>query len=132
MNIDKLLFFDIECATLTDNYQKDIPEPLKKKWSVIANSFRKRYPDEMQDKSDEEIYYLKGMLYPEFGRVVCVSFGYEDSGECGEFWVLTDRQSGCSCESVFDSNLQLCTFGRDSCHWGCDPIRLYRCEGRSA
>lgn len=81
MNIEKLLFFDIECATLTDNYEKDIPEPLKKKWSIIANSFRKRYPDEMENKSDEEIYYLKGMLYPEFGRVVCVSFGYEDSGE---------------------------------------------------
>lgn len=87
MNIDKLLFFDIECATSTDNYQKDIPEQLKKKWKLIANNFRKRYPEELTDKTDEEIFYLKGMLYPEFGRVVCVSFGYEDSN--GQFKKLS-------------------------------------------
>jgi DNA polymerase elongation subunit (family B) len=80
--LDKMLFIDIETA----GGYKDL-ETLKKENPTLATIFSRYqywFKDRFSDieNSDEETVYLKkSALIPEFGRIVCVSFGLMKDSE---------------------------------------------------
>lgn len=67
INIEKVLFLDIETVPLSASFQ-DLPEESKTFWEKKANQIRK------EGVSIEEIYERAG-IYAEFGKIVCISFG---------------------------------------------------------
>jgi DNA polymerase elongation subunit (family B) len=68
-----ILYLDIETAT---GYKSlfDAPLPLAVAWEHVATS---RYKEELSDTVSIDTLYKKyAALYPEFGRIVCISMGY--------------------------------------------------------
>lgn len=81
-DIKKILYFDVETAGGYRTYEDmDLENPrLSKLWEKRAKYFRGNSPG-MEGLTDSEIYLQKAGLEPEFGRVVCVSFGvWADDG----------------------------------------------------
>lgn len=74
--IKNILYFDVETSGGFRNYEElVIQNPrLAKLWERRAKYFRSNTSG-MEDLTDSEIYSQKAGLEPEFGRVVCVSFG---------------------------------------------------------
>lgn len=80
--INKILYFDVETAGYYKNcldFNSDNPR-LYNLWKKRAKYFRENASG-MSDLSDDEIYLQKAGLEPEFGRVLCVSFGVWDEAE---------------------------------------------------
>jgi hypothetical protein len=77
IQIEKMLFFDIETAGTVENYE-ELSTKMQELWSaraeILRNQLSSKYPDN-KDKTDEELFKMKAALHAEFGRVVCVSFG---------------------------------------------------------
>jgi DNA polymerase elongation subunit (family B) len=75
-DINKILYFDVETAGGYRTHEDLVLENprLAKLWERRAKYFRSNTPG-MEDLADAEIYSQKAGLEPEFGRVVCVSFG---------------------------------------------------------
>lgn len=77
IQIEKMLFFDIETAGTVENYE-ELSTKMQELWSaraeILRNQLSSKYPDN-KDKTDEELFKMKSALHAEFGRVVCVSFG---------------------------------------------------------
>lgn len=61
-------FFDIETVTQEENYVL-LDEGMQAEWRKIADH-------KYSDLSYEESYFKYGPLYPEFGRIVCISLGH--------------------------------------------------------
>lgn len=81
--IKNLLYFDVETAGAYKSYEDlEANNPrLCDLWKKRAKYFKTNIP-EMSDLLDSEIYLQKAGLEPEFGRVVCVSFGaWTEQGE---------------------------------------------------
>ena len=80
-DIKNILYFDVETAGGYRTYEDLVSENprLAKLWERRAKYFRSNTPG-MEDLSDSEIYSQKSGLEPEFGRVVCVSFGVWEEG----------------------------------------------------
>lgn len=80
-DIKNILYFDVETAGGYRTYEDLASENprLAKLWERRAKYFRSNTPG-MEDLSDSEIYSQKSGLEPEFGRVVCVSFGVWEEG----------------------------------------------------
>jgi DNA polymerase elongation subunit (family B) len=81
-DIKKILYFDVETAGRYRTHEDMVLENLRlaKLWEKRAKYFRGNSPG-MEDLTDAEIYSQKAGLEPEFGRVVCVSFGvWDESG----------------------------------------------------
>ena len=78
-DIKNILYFDVETAGGYKSYEDlALSNPrLAKLWEKRAKYFRNNTPG-MEDLTDSEIYLQKSGLEPEFGRVVCVSFGVWD------------------------------------------------------
>jgi 3'-5' exonuclease len=76
--IKSLLFFDIE----TVGYWKTFAEVslhnprLAELWAKRAQWLREAYPDTNANMTTDELWQQKTGLHPEFGRIVCISFGY--------------------------------------------------------
>lgn len=68
INIEKILFLDIETVPLYSNYQ-ELPDEAKVFWEKKSAQFRK------DDQLVEDSYERAG-IYAEFGKVVCISFGH--------------------------------------------------------
>jgi uncharacterized protein YprB with RNaseH-like and TPR domain len=75
--IEKFLYFDIETAGLYSTFEElQYENPrLALLWSKRAKWLREAYATSNSGKTDSELYLEKASLHPEFGRVVCVSFG---------------------------------------------------------
>ena len=75
-DIKNILYFDVETSGGCKNYEDlTVQNPrLAKLWERRSKYFKSNTPG-MEDLSDSEIYSQKSGLEPEFGRVVCVSFG---------------------------------------------------------
>ena len=72
-----MLFLDIETSTLAkdlDGYAKAIGDNGKEHWKKKSKWVRKNSPEYIE-LDDDRLYQLDAALYPEFGRVVCVSIG---------------------------------------------------------
>lgn len=81
-DIKNILYFDVETSGGYRTHE-DLVEGnprLAKLWERRAKYFRSN-TNGMEDLTDAEIYLQKSGLEPEFGRVVCVSFGvWDDQG----------------------------------------------------
>jgi len=72
-----MLFLDIETSTLAkdlDGYAKAVGGNGKDHWNKKSKWVRKNSPEYIE-LDDDRLYQLDAALYPEFGRVVCVSIG---------------------------------------------------------
>jgi uncharacterized protein YprB with RNaseH-like and TPR domain len=82
LNINSILFLDIETAPNWEHF-KDAPENVQKEW-IYKFKFRAEAPepsDDIFDTSNYEAYFAKiwtkeAGLYPEFSRIICISFGF--------------------------------------------------------
>jgi len=81
-DIKNILYFDVETAGgYRSHGQMVLENPrLAKLWEKRCKYFKTNIPG-MSELTDEEIYLQKAGLEPEFGRVVCVSFGVWDDKE---------------------------------------------------
>jgi hypothetical protein len=90
--IDKLLFFDIESVSKYKDLF-DMPDRQLKMWESYYNSFRKKVTDEskiptadsvgvnnLQKETYREVYRQTAALFPEFGKVACVSMAFVTKG----------------------------------------------------
>ena len=84
MNIDKLLFFDIETVSKHRSFL-DMPKDEKTIWLSCVDVFKKRIINEEAfdlswevdgDMYNEELYRQTSPLFPEFGMVCCVSMAF--------------------------------------------------------
>jgi len=81
--LNKFLYFDLETisqfGSLEDLEREN--SRLYDCWKKREDYYRKSYSD-MKDLTSEEIYKEKAGLEPEFGRIICASFGViEEFGE---------------------------------------------------
>jgi len=72
-----LLYFDIETAGSYETYDTLLinDSRLADLWAKRCVWLRKNSGPELENATEEELWNLKSSLHPEFGRVVCVSFG---------------------------------------------------------
>ena len=70
ININKILFLDIETVPAYPNYQS-VPEKFQKLWDKKAKNLQYRN----EELSAEQLYDNAG-IYSEFGKIVCISCGY--------------------------------------------------------
>jgi len=71
LNIEDILFIDIETATLKKDYIS-LPESLRMHWDKKSKILQSR----SEEIIDEASYYKeKAAIYAEFGKVVCISLG---------------------------------------------------------
>ncbi|MCF8359738.1 MAG: 3'-5' exonuclease [Prolixibacteraceae bacterium] len=75
INIESILFIDIETAPMTPEFD-ELPENFKKLWDKKSAYFRK------EDETAEEVFERAG-IYAEFGKIICISAGtvYKKDGE---------------------------------------------------
>ena len=79
LNIEDILFIDIETATLKKDYDS-LPESLRKHWDKKSKILQSR----SEAIIDEASYYKeKAAIYAEFGKIVCISIGCfrQEAGE---------------------------------------------------
>lgn len=88
VDINKLIFLDIETVPQYPNY-KEMPQ----NWQELFRSrFKKDFEDKIHDNQPfavseeicEEIYHNKASLFPEFGKIVCISIGWVDKDSVGK------------------------------------------------
>ena len=66
--LEKMLFLDIETTT----QHPSIAECEDEKFKEI---FRRRFAKEIAELGEEEAYNVKGPIYPEIGKIICISVG---------------------------------------------------------
>lgn len=74
--LSEMVFFDVETAPKyanLDDLQSNEPK-MAELWQKRCEYLRKRF-EENSEMSDQELYFEKAALHPEFNRIVCVSFG---------------------------------------------------------
>ena len=69
INLDKVLFLDIETVPQSPNF-KNLDSAIQELWKHKAQLLRKG-----EAESDEDVYHRAG-IYAEFGKIICVSVGY--------------------------------------------------------
>ncbi len=75
-NIRKVLFFDIETVGKTSTYDDLIKEDLR--MSNLWAAWQEKYKESNGDLTLGELWENKAGLHAEYGKVICVSFGYYD------------------------------------------------------
>lgn len=70
--IARVLFLDIETVRATQHYE-ELPESLRAMWEHKCKNIQL---ENKPEASPEEKYYERAGIYAEFGRVVCISFGF--------------------------------------------------------
>lgn len=63
------LVIDIETASIFENY-KSMDSRMQSLWDKKAS-----YMQSVEEKSSEELYFDKGAIFAEFGKVICISAG---------------------------------------------------------
>jgi predicted PolB exonuclease-like 3'-5' exonuclease len=69
--LENILLLDIETVCMVSDYH-DLPERMQALWDHKARKYMQ--PD--LDKGTEELFWDKGGIHAEFGKVVCISCGY--------------------------------------------------------
>ena len=77
VNLDKVLFLDIETAPQTYKFD-DLDESKK---HLFESKTRFMQNDE---KSFETLYGERASIYAEFGKIICISVGFVHSTSIGE------------------------------------------------
>ena len=74
IDIEKILFLDIETAPSYSNYN-ELPENFKKLWDKKANKILKN------EETTPDVLYERAGIYSEFGKIICISVGIVKSNE---------------------------------------------------
>lgn len=74
INIEKILFLDIETAPAYPNYE-ELPDNFKKLWDKKANRIKK------EDNDTPDVLYERAGIYSEFGKIICISVGIVNNDE---------------------------------------------------
>jgi DNA polymerase elongation subunit (family B) len=88
-----LLFIDIETVSGQASFH-DLPERLRYQWQRKATYLRNGDPC-----TDEELYFRRGGVYAEFGKVVVIGLGFLFQDEDGT-WSLKVRSLANDCETT--------------------------------
>lgn len=108
--IDKILFIDIETAGC--EYDLDSLEKANPKLSEAFKSYKpyllNRFPD-VSEESIENIFKSKSALLPEFGRVICFSFGLIKDGDLliNSFYGTNEKEILTKAKKVFERAIAL-------------------------
>ena len=84
-NIEKLLFFDVETVSQYKDLD-ELPKDQLKLWDSYYDNFKERVTDKSKlpipesNLTKKEVYRQTAALFPEFGKVVCVSLGFVMKG----------------------------------------------------
>lgn len=73
-----ILFLDIETITAESSYEQ-LDERIKKAWDRKAEFIRGS-----DEKTPAELYFERGSIYAEFGKVIIISVGFFHTMESGE------------------------------------------------
>ncbi len=82
INLKKILFFDVETCGITATYEKLLVE--KPRLAALWKVWQDKYKDTNKDTetglplSLNDVWVNKAGLHPEYGKIVCASFGYFD------------------------------------------------------
>lgn len=84
ININNILFLDIETAPPQLLF-KDVPDNVRKEW-IYKFKFRPGAPEEdlsifeanVYEKYFADLWEKEAGLYPEFSRIICISYGFMD------------------------------------------------------
>lgn len=85
--LKQMVFIDIETTTQKETLDEVIKENpnLLEYWQYKSMQCREQNPTELKDiKDDHEMYPRMAGLYPEWGRIVCISIGQIKFNESGE------------------------------------------------
>ncbi len=75
MNLQKILFIDIETVPQTGNFE-ELPVNLQELWEIKFEQLRKRMPEKYDDSATaESAFESSGGIYSEFGKIICISVG---------------------------------------------------------
>lgn len=75
LELDNILFLDIETVPATAGFEQ-LPDHFKKLWEKKSEQLRRYDPEQTADT-----LYSRAGIYAEFGKIVCVSCGYENGKE---------------------------------------------------
>lgn len=92
--IQKMVFFDLETVSSHKSLADlEMENPaMAKLWSKRCEFLRERY-SENSEKTDSELYVEKAALHPEFGKIICATFGRIQFQE-GEPYLTLKTYSG--------------------------------------
>ena len=75
LELENVLFLDIETVPASADFDK-LPDNFKKLWEKKAEQLRRFDPEQTPDQ-----LYSRAGIYAEFGKIVCVSCGFENGKE---------------------------------------------------
>jgi len=83
--LKQMVFIDIETTTGKKNYQEVIDDnpALDQYWELKSKQLRTAEPEELKDLSKDQMYPKMAGLYPEWGKIVCISIGQIKFDEIG-------------------------------------------------
>jgi len=84
--LKQMVFIDIETTTGKKTYDDVIAEnpSLDQYWELKAKQLRAGEPEELGDLDKNQMYPKMAALYPEWGKIVCISIGQIKFNESGE------------------------------------------------
>ncbi len=74
INIENILFLDIETVPMTAGYSQ-LPEAFRKLWKRKADQLSKNDRNLSEEERSPERLFERAGIYSEFGKVICVSTG---------------------------------------------------------
>ncbi|MCB0604039.1 MAG: 3'-5' exonuclease [Saprospiraceae bacterium] len=86
MNTPVILFIDIETVSTVSGYA-DLSVEMQAFWRKKANSWI-RQSDEVNDELFDKLYKDKAAIFAEYGKVVCISFGYNAFSSEGNEYIF--------------------------------------------
>lgn len=84
----KIMFFDIETVSQYP-YHSLLPDRWKKLWARKALGIIKQNPEETADTA-----YNQAGLYPEFGKIICITAGVMDKQPSGKYKIIKKTYAG--------------------------------------
>jgi len=84
--LKQMVFIDIETTTQTETFQETIDKnpALENYWAYKSLQLRQQNPEELGDIQDpHEMWPRMAGLWPEWGKIVCISFGQIKFDEYG-------------------------------------------------
>jgi 3'-5' exonuclease len=82
VDLEKVLFLDIETVPMTGGYE-EMPETFRKLWAKKTEQLYRYDKNPELQQSPGEVFERAG-IYAEFGRVICISTGLFRNGS---FWI---------------------------------------------
>jgi len=88
--LKQMVFIDIETTTGKKTYNEVINEnpSLDQYWELKALQLRASEPEELGDLDKNQMYPKKAALFPEWGKIICISIGqlkFDESGNPIDF-----------------------------------------------